>query len=86
VEIIDAGGLRVPDADADIEFSLSGRGKIIGVDNGRPDSHESYQGSRRKDFNGLALVLLQSSGMAGHMVLKAAAPALTGAELELIAG
>jgi beta-galactosidase len=86
VEIVDAGGLPVPDADADIEFSLSGRGKIIGVDNGRPDSHESYQGSRRKAFNGLALVLLQSSGMAGHMVLKAAAPALTGAELELIAG
>lgn len=86
MEIIDAGGLRVPDADADIEFSLSGRGKIIGVDNGRPDSHESYQGSRRKAFNGLAPVLLQSSGMAGHMVLKAAAPALTGAELELIAG
>lgn len=86
VEIVDADGLLVPVADDNIEFSLSGRGKIIGVDNGRPDSHESYQANTRRAFNGLALVLVQSSGAPAHLVLRAAAPSLKGTEIEIVAG
>ncbi len=34
-------------------------------------SHESYQGHSRKAFNGLALVILQSTGLPGTMTLSA---------------
>ena len=40
VSVNDAGGLMVPTADNPIRFSLKGPGKIIGVGNGDPTSHE----------------------------------------------
>jgi beta-galactosidase len=84
VEITDAAGLRVPTADDDISFELSGGGgTIIGVDNGQPDSHESYQAHERRAFNGLALVLIQCASRPGAMVLKALAPSLAGARIEI---
>jgi beta-galactosidase len=42
VAIQDAQGRIVPTADDAIAFSLAGAGRILGFDNGRPDSHESY--------------------------------------------
>jgi beta-galactosidase len=85
VEIVDASGLLVPTASNAVSFELSGAGRIIGVDNGQPDSHEPYRASERRAFNGLALVLIQSSGQAGNMVLSATAPSLAGARVEIIA-
>lgn len=40
VEVVDAAGRVVPTADQEITFSLTGPGKIIGVGNGDPSSHE----------------------------------------------
>jgi beta-galactosidase len=86
VEIVDASGLLVPTANDAVAFELTGAGKIIGVDNGQPDSHESYRARERRAYNGLALVLIQSSGHAGHLVLEASAPALAPARIEIRAG
>jgi beta-galactosidase len=85
VEITDAGGLRVPTANDNISFELSGSGRIIGVDNGQPDSHESYQAHERRAFNGLALVLIQSAVRPGDIVLSASAPSLAGARIDMSA-
>jgi beta-galactosidase len=41
VQVNDANGLMVPTADNDISFSVKGEGKIIGVGNGDPSSHEA---------------------------------------------
>jgi beta-galactosidase len=84
VEVVDANDLVVPTAENDILFDLRGAGRIIGLDNGRPDSHESYQGKRRKAFGGLALALLQSA-TPGAMVLSASSPGLKPATLQLAA-
>ena len=43
VEVLDAKGRRVPDAMNEISFTLSGEGKILGVGNGDPASHEADQ-------------------------------------------
>ncbi|OIQ91742.1 beta-galactosidase BoGH2A precursor [mine drainage metagenome] len=40
VSTVDAQGRRVPTADNAIHFALSGKGQILGVGNGDPDSHE----------------------------------------------
>ncbi|MES1200217.1 MAG: glycoside hydrolase family 2 TIM barrel-domain containing protein [Pseudomonadota bacterium] len=82
VEVLDSDGVFVPLANNDIAFDLQGVGKILAVDNGQPDSHESYQAPRRKAFNGMALVLLQSAG-AGVMTLNATSPSLRGARLSV---
>ncbi len=83
VEIVDRDGLPSPTAEDEIAFEVKGAGRIVGVDNGRPDSHESFQANRRKAFNGLALVLLQSTGRPGDMVLSASGASLQGANVSV---
>lgn len=53
--------------------------------NGQPDSHESYQAHERRAFNGLALVLIQSTARSGGIILKASAPSLAGAQINIFA-
>jgi beta-galactosidase len=82
VEIVDQDGRVVPTADNEVVFELSGPGRILGLDNGQADSHESYQGDRRKAFAGRALALVQSNGRPGEMRLTAS---LTGASVTITA-
>ena len=82
---MDSQGRVVPTADNEVVFALSGPGRILGLDNGQADSHESYQSDRRKAFAGRALALVQSSGLPGQMRLTASSPSLTGASVTITA-
>jgi beta-galactosidase len=55
---IDENGFTVPTADNLIKFSCVG-GKIIGVGNGDPNSHEADKAEERHLFNGLCQVIVQ---------------------------
>jgi beta-galactosidase len=66
VQIVDEQGRMVPTASNDVAFAVEGSARIIGVDNGDPQSHEDYKASRRKSFNGLCLAILQSAGKPGQ--------------------
>jgi beta-galactosidase len=81
VKVLDGEGRVVPTANDEITFTLTGAGRILGVDNGQPDSHESYQGPSRRAFNGLALVVLQPTGVPGTVTLSASSPALAPAHI-----
>ena len=84
VQAIDAQGRPVPTADNLVTFELSGPGAIIGVGNGDPLCHEPEKGSRRSLYNGLGLVIVQSSRhVQSTLVLKASAGGLKPAELSL---
>jgi beta-galactosidase len=76
VEIHDAQGRVVQEADNDIQFDIQGEGRIIGVDNGNPRSHEDYKASRRKAFNGLCLAIVQSTAASGQIKITASSPTL----------
>lgn len=82
VQIVDREGHVVPTAENEIVFRLRGAGRLCGLDNGRPDSHESYQGNRRSAFGGLALALVQSA-RPGAMILSASSAGLASASIEL---
>jgi beta-galactosidase len=86
VKVLDQEGRIVPTANDEISFTLTGAGRILGVDNGQPDSHESYQGPIRRAFHGLALVLLQSTGAPGTFTLSASAPVLATAKVDIDVG
>ncbi len=87
VQVTDAQGRAVPTADNRIIFELTGPGKIIGVGNGDPASHEPDQFIsssetpspvwQRSLFNGLAQVIVQSTKEAGEIKLTARADGLT---------
>jgi beta-galactosidase len=82
VRALDADGVFVPLADNQVAFEVSGPAKLIGVDNGDPESHASYQASTRALFNGMALALLQSTSDAGTIRITARSKGLKDASLE----
>ena len=82
VEIQDKEGNFCPLANNQVYFDVNGAGKIVGVGNGNPTSLESFQDSKRKVFNGLALVILNSNeGEAGTISLKAKSKGLKSASI-----
>jgi len=76
VKILDAQGRVVPTADNAVAFEIQGEGKIIGVDNGNPASHEEFKGKSRKAFNGSCLAIVQSTAKPGRIQLTATSPGL----------
>ncbi|HTO03674.1 MAG TPA: hypothetical protein VL069_08230, partial [Opitutus sp.] len=82
VRALDANGIFVPRAEHQVTFELSGPAKLIGVDNGNPTSHESYQGNTRTLFKGMALALVQSTNDPGAVRLVARADGLPATTIE----
>jgi beta-galactosidase len=70
-DIVDSKGVLVPQASNVVSFSITGPGKIVGVDNGNPISHEAYQGTTRAAFSGKALAIIQSTTTPGMVTVEA---------------
>jgi len=83
VGVMDSQGRLVPVAENEVTFTVDGPGKIIGVGNGNPSSHEPDKGSKRKVFNGLAQVIVQSQKQGGEIVLAAKADGLQSATVTI---
>ncbi len=86
VSVTDAQGRPVPDASSHVHFELTGPGKILGVGNGDPSSHEPdvYLPAenrapewQRSLFNGLAQIIVQATKEPGEIKLTARADGLT---------
>ncbi len=76
VEIRDSQNRMVPVADNEVVFEIQGEGKLIGVDNGDPASHDAYKINRRKAFNGLCLAIVQTTSKSGKITITATSTAL----------
>jgi beta-galactosidase len=83
VRIVDADRRLVPTADHQVSFRVTGPGRLIGVGNGDPSSHESDKGNTRKAFNGLCLALVQSTKEPGTIILELTAPGLEATTVEI---
>jgi beta-galactosidase len=77
VEALDSEAHLQPNADQEIQFSISGPGTIVAVGNGDGQDSTSYQGNQRKLFQGRALVVLRTSKEAGSIHLTATTPSLS---------
>ena len=75
--VVDAQGRTVPVAANEIEFRVTGTGRLLGVGNGDPSSHESDRGPRRRAFNGLAAAIVQSRRSPGTLHVEAVSSGLT---------
>ncbi|MBS4044177.1 MAG: glycosyl hydrolase 53 family protein [Chitinophagaceae bacterium] len=75
ISVVDKEGREVPDASNMIQFKIVGPGKIIGVGNGDPSSHEPDQciegAWQRSLFNGKCQVIVQSTNEAGFIQFEA---------------
>ncbi len=76
VEIVDADGRRVPNADIPVRFSVTGAGELAAQGNGSPNTPASFRAPLRRTFEGRCLVILRPNGMPGSIQLKAEAEGL----------
>jgi len=77
VEAVDAKGQPDLHADQEVHFVIAGPGVIAAVGNGDAHDADSYQGDRRKLFQGRALVVIRTSRRPGPIHLIAQSPGLT---------
>lgn len=75
ISVVDRQGREVPDANNLIHFSIKGDGKIIGVGNGDPSSHEQDKyfdtAAERHLFNGKCQVILLSGKKSSNIHFEA---------------
>jgi len=79
--VLDKEGRLVPVADNEITFQCSANGRVIGVGNGDPSSHEPDKASKRRAFNGRCMAIVQPTTKAGEIRLEASSPGLKSATL-----
>jgi beta-galactosidase len=80
--VVDANGVPVPNADQSISFQLSGPGSIAALDSADHASHEPFQASERKAFQGWCVAILKAKG-SGPITLNASAPGIAGASVTI---
>jgi beta-galactosidase len=76
-KVVDAEGIVCPNTDKLISFLVSESGTIEAVDNGDPDSHESYKVSERHVFNGSCIAIIKAKTESGKITVTANSPGLT---------
>ena len=76
VDIVDDAGNIVPDADNQVNFTLTGPGSIIGVDNGNSRDDSSFKLNYRKAFNGHVFAVVQAGETPGEIILSVQADGL----------
>lgn len=81
VTVVDKDGIPVPAADNMVNFEISGPAQLVGVENGDILDMSSNKVNSRKVFNGKCLLLLQSTGKSGKVVVKAKSKGLETAEV-----
>ena len=81
--IIDAAGVRVVGAATEVKFEISGPAAIIGIGNGDVNNVEDGHVNTHRAFQGRGLAIVQPTTVPGHITLKATAPGLEPATLDL---
>ena len=88
ISAVDREGREVPTADNMIHFIVTGPGKIIGVGNGDPSSHEADKCEdglwQRSLFYGKCQVIVQSTKQTGMIHFEAKANALFKGETDIV--
>jgi hypothetical protein len=81
--IVDAQGVRVPDAEPELTFTTEGPAKIIGIESGDLNSPATGKDGIRKAYHGRGLAIVQSTHQAGKVRVTARANGLNEAGVEI---
>jgi beta-galactosidase len=83
VSVVDENGILVPSANDLVTFKVEGTGVIAAVDDGSISSHDPFQASGRRAYQGRCLVVLKATGDSGKITLRASAQGLADGSLTL---
>jgi len=81
-KVVDKNGVLVPGAADPIQFKLAGPGVIAAVDSADSASHEPFQASERRVYQGQCFAILKATA-ADRITLAASAPGLVAAEIAI---
>jgi len=76
VEIMDAHGMVVPNAEIPVRFEITGVGELVATGSGAPNDAASFQTPLRKTWRGRCLAIVRPIGDTGKISLKAEADGL----------
>ena len=76
VEVVDANGRRVPNAEIPVRFSVAGAGELAGLANRSPNDPAGFRAPFCKTLLGRCLAILRPTGGAGEIILRAEASGL----------
>lgn len=85
IKTVDKDGTFVANARNRINISVSGEGKLVGLDNGDSTDYEEYKGTSRKLFSGKLLAIIAGTGKAGKISVTASSDSLESSSIELTA-
>jgi len=80
--VVDANGVLIPTASDLITFNVTGPGAIAAVDSGNNTSHEPFQSSERRAYQGRCFAMIKATAK-GRITLTASAPSLKVSSLTL---
>jgi beta-galactosidase len=83
-EVVDAQGVRVPDAESEINFELDGPSRILGIGNGDVTNSERVNAPAHRAFQGRGLMIVQSTLETGAISVKASADGLQSDTVTLV--
>jgi len=83
VRITDAAGATVPNAANMVQLQVEGEGRLLGLDNGKPDDHTDYRSPERAAFHGLCLAIVRASGTPGSIKIAVSSPGMAGSRCEI---
>lgn len=76
VDVTDADGNIVPNAEDRVTFKVEGNGELVGVDNGSAPDHDSYKGNNKRALSGKVLAIVRATKEAGEFTVTASADGL----------
>jgi beta-galactosidase len=84
VEVVDADGHRVPNAEVPVRFSVTGAGELAAQGSSSPNTPASFRALVRKTFEGRCIAILRPLGSRGKIQLKAEADGLGSSQITAI--
>ncbi len=83
IDTLDSNGILVANGRSRMNVSVTGAGRLIGLDNGDSSDFDQYKGTSRKLFSGKLLAIIAAKTEPGEILLTVSSPSLPDATLSL---
>lgn len=83
ISTVDEKGIEVANGRSRMKVEVTGKGRLVGLDNGDSTDYDEYKGDSRRLFSGKLLAIIAAKKEAGSVEVKITSPGLETALLEL---